>query len=40
MYAIRSYYGPGPVLIDITKNAQLQLFDYNGYKSCIHVRIV
>ena len=29
---------PGPVLIDITKNAQLQLFDYSGYKSCIHVR--
>ena len=29
---------PGPVLIDITKNAQLQLFDYNGYRSCIHVR--
>ena len=22
---------PGPVLIDITKNAQLQLFDYEGY---------
>lgn len=29
---------PGPVLIDITKNAQLQLFEYSGYKSCIHVR--
>jgi acetolactate synthase-1/2/3 large subunit len=29
---------PGPVLIDITKNAQLQLFDYIGYRSCIHVR--
>jgi len=29
---------PGPVLIDITKNAQLQLFDYKGYCPCIHVR--
>ncbi|MEH6306856.1 biosynthetic-type acetolactate synthase large subunit [Olivibacter sp. CPCC 100613] len=29
---------PGPVLIDITKNAQLQLFDYEGYKACNHVR--
>ena len=29
---------PGPVLIDITKNAQLQLFDYIGYRPCIHVR--
>ena len=29
---------PGPVLIDITKNAQLQLFDYMGYKPCIHIR--
>ncbi|VTQ04885.1 Acetolactate synthase large subunit [Sphingobacterium daejeonense] len=29
---------PGPVLIDITKNAQLQLFDYLGYESCNHVR--
>ncbi|MES2543638.1 MAG: biosynthetic-type acetolactate synthase large subunit [Bacteroidota bacterium] len=29
---------PGPVLIDITKNAQLQLFHYIGYRSCIHVR--
>ena len=29
---------PGPVLIDITKNAQLQLFDYEGYESCNHVR--
>lgn len=28
---------PGPVLIDITKNAQLQLFDYNGYQPCIQV---
>lgn len=29
---------PGPVLIDITKNAQLQLFDYKGYTSCQHIR--
>ncbi|GAA4780942.1 biosynthetic-type acetolactate synthase large subunit [Olivibacter ginsenosidimutans] len=29
---------PGPVLIDITKNAQLQLFDYEGYTPCNHVR--
>lgn len=29
---------PGPVLIDITKNAQLQLFNYKGYRPCIHVR--
>ncbi len=29
---------PGPVLIDITKNAQLQLFDYNGYQKCEHIR--
>jgi acetolactate synthase-1/2/3 large subunit len=29
---------PGPVLIDITKNAQLQLFDYLGYRPCIHIR--
>ena len=29
---------PGPVLIDITKNAQLQLFDYEGYEKCNHVR--
>lgn len=29
---------PGPVLIDITKNAQLQLFEYFGYRPCIHVR--
>ncbi len=29
---------PGPVLIDITKNAQLQLFDYAGYQSCDHIR--
>jgi acetolactate synthase-1/2/3 large subunit len=29
---------PGPVLIDITKNAQLQKFDYPGYTTCNHVR--
>ena len=29
---------PGPVLIDITKNAQLQLFDYGGYEKCNHIR--
>jgi acetolactate synthase-1/2/3 large subunit len=29
---------PGPVLIDITKNAQIQKFDFGEYKSCNHVR--
>ena len=29
---------PGPVLIDITKNAQLQLFGYAGYKKCEYIR--
>src|SRR5579862_9031064 len=29
---------PGPVLIDITKNAQLQKFDYGGYSRCTHIR--
>ncbi len=29
---------PGPVLIDITKNAQLQLFEYSGYQKCNHIR--
>lgn len=29
---------PGPVLIDITKNAQIQLFEYEGYKKCNHIR--
>lgn len=29
---------PGPVLIDITKNAQLQMFDYEGYTPCEHIR--
>src|SRR4029078_3643626 len=29
---------PGPVLIDITKNAQVQKFDFEGYKKCDHIR--
>jgi acetolactate synthase-1/2/3 large subunit len=29
---------PGPVLIDITKNAQLQKFDFEGYTKCTHIR--
>ncbi|SDG20387.1 biosynthetic-type acetolactate synthase large subunit [Chitinophaga filiformis] len=29
---------PGPVLIDITKNAQLQEFEYRGYEKCHHIR--
>src|ERR1700743_233320 len=29
---------PGPVLIDITKNAQIQKFDYKGYTQCNHIR--
>ncbi len=29
---------PGPVLIDITKNAQIQKFDFEGYVPCNHVR--
>jgi acetolactate synthase I/II/III large subunit len=29
---------PGPVLIDITKNAQLQQFEYDGYTRCDHIR--
>ena len=29
---------PGPVLIDITKNAQLQKFDFAGYTTCRHIR--
>jgi acetolactate synthase-1/2/3 large subunit len=29
---------PGPVLIDITKNAQIQLFGYEGYTPCNHIR--
>src|SRR5690606_33591736 len=29
---------PGPVLIDITKNAQIALFAYTGYEKWAHVR--
>jgi acetolactate synthase-1/2/3 large subunit len=29
---------PGPVVIDITKNAQIQKFDYKGYEICNHIR--
>jgi acetolactate synthase I/II/III large subunit len=29
---------PGPVLIDITKNAQLQEFDFDEYVPCEHIR--
>jgi len=29
---------PGPVLIDITKNAQIQKFDFEGYVKCNHIR--
>ena len=29
---------PGPVLIDITKNAQIQKFDFEGYVPCHHIR--
>ena len=29
---------PGPVLIDITKNAQIQQFDFEEYKPCEHIR--
>jgi acetolactate synthase I/II/III large subunit len=29
---------PGPVLIDITKNAQQQMIDYAGYQRCDHIR--
>ncbi|HEY4155090.1 MAG TPA: biosynthetic-type acetolactate synthase large subunit [Puia sp.] len=29
---------PGPVLIDITKNAQLQAFDFEEYVPCEHIR--
>jgi acetolactate synthase-1/2/3 large subunit len=29
---------PGPVLIDITKNAQLQKFSFEGYKKCDFIR--
>ena len=29
---------PGPVLIDITKNAQVQKINYEGYTRCEHIR--
>jgi acetolactate synthase I/II/III large subunit len=29
---------PGPVLIDITKNAQIQVFDFEEYVPCEHIR--
>ena len=29
---------PGPVLIDITKNAQIQKIAYKGYEKCTHIR--
>jgi acetolactate synthase-1/2/3 large subunit len=29
---------PGPVLIDITKNAQIQKFLFKGYQECNHIR--
>jgi acetolactate synthase-1/2/3 large subunit len=29
---------PGPVLIDITKNAQIDKFNYEGYQRCTHIR--
>jgi len=29
---------PGPVLIDITKNAQIQKFEFKGYTPCTHIR--
>lgn len=29
---------PGPVLIDITKNAQIQQFQFKGYTPCTHIR--
>jgi acetolactate synthase-1/2/3 large subunit len=29
---------PGPVVIDVTKDAQLQTFDYAGYSSCQFIR--
>lgn len=29
---------PGPVLIDITKNAQIQQIEYKGYEKCEHIR--
>ena len=29
---------PGPVLIDITKNAQMQIAEFAGYRKCSHIR--
>ncbi len=29
---------PGPVLVDITKNAQIQKIAYDGYQKCNHIR--
>lgn len=29
---------PGPVLIDVTKNAQLQMFAFKGYRKCTFIR--
>jgi acetolactate synthase-1/2/3 large subunit len=29
---------PGPVLIDITKNAQFELMEWKGYKQCNNIR--
>jgi acetolactate synthase-1/2/3 large subunit len=29
---------PGPVLVDITKNAQMQKFDFEGYSRCNYIR--
>jgi acetolactate synthase-1/2/3 large subunit len=29
---------PGPVLIDISKNAQMQTFEYKGYTPCHYIR--
>ncbi|MEO5911085.1 MAG: biosynthetic-type acetolactate synthase large subunit [Pelobium sp.] len=29
---------PGPVLIDITKNAQIQKVEFEGYEKCRHIR--
>ncbi len=29
---------PGPVLVDITKDAQLKTFDWQGYTKCQHIR--
>jgi acetolactate synthase-1/2/3 large subunit len=29
---------PGPVVVDITKNAQMQKIPFSGYKTCNHIR--